>query len=62
MQEGEEAVGRARMFVLRVLRVSVLVGSLDLYGPIPKEGVFHALRTFVRKSSNIDFFLKLSPV
>ena len=54
MQEGEEAVGRARMFVLRVLRVSVLVGSLDLYGPIPKEGVFH--------SSNIDFFLKLSPV
>lgn len=34
MQEGEEAVGRARMFVLRVLRVSVLVGSLDLYGPI----------------------------
>ena len=26
MQEGEEAVGR--------LRVSVLVGSLDLYGPI----------------------------
>lgn len=34
MQEGEEAVERARMFVLWVLRVSVLVGSLDLYGSI----------------------------
>ena len=31
-------------------------------GPMPGQIAFDFLRTFARKSSNIDFFLKLSPV